>query len=64
MREALEWGIELVSTHDQEGFEAALRDRVRSEAGPDAESQLLAAPPDHLFLGLDRWRRKSQQATR
>jgi glyoxylase-like metal-dependent hydrolase (beta-lactamase superfamily II) len=58
VREALEWGIELVSKHDQAGFEAALRERVRSEAGPDAESQLLAAPPDHLFLGLDRWRRK------
>jgi glyoxylase-like metal-dependent hydrolase (beta-lactamase superfamily II) len=62
VREALEWGIELVSKHDQEGFEAALRERVRAEAGPDAESQLLAAPPDHLFLGLDRWRRKFQQA--
>lgn len=57
---ALDWGVELVGSHDQEGFEEALRARVRAEAGPDAESQLLAAPPDHLFLGLDRWRRKRQ----
>src|SRR3954471_22952682 len=63
-REALDWGVELVGAHDQEGFEAALRARVRSEPGPDAESQLLAAPPDHLFLGLDRWRRKFQQTAR
>jgi glyoxylase-like metal-dependent hydrolase (beta-lactamase superfamily II) len=61
-RAALDWGVELVQSHDQEGFEAALRARVREEAGPDAESQLLAAPPDHLFLGLDRWRRKREAA--
>jgi glyoxylase-like metal-dependent hydrolase (beta-lactamase superfamily II) len=61
-RAAIDWGVELAASHDQAGFEAALRARVREEAGPDAESQLLAAPPDHLFLGLDRWRRKQEAA--
>ena len=61
-RDALDWGIELVADGDQAAFEDALRARVREEAGPDAESQLLAAPPDHLFLGLDRWRRKHAAA--
>jgi glyoxylase-like metal-dependent hydrolase (beta-lactamase superfamily II) len=57
-RRALDWGVELIGQHDQEGFESALRARVREAAGPDADSQLLAAPPDHLYLGLERWRRK------
>jgi glyoxylase-like metal-dependent hydrolase (beta-lactamase superfamily II) len=56
--DALDWGVELAAAGDQAAFEDALRARVREEAGPDAESQLLAAPPDHLFLGLDRWHRK------
>jgi glyoxylase-like metal-dependent hydrolase (beta-lactamase superfamily II) len=61
-RAALDWGVELAAEHDQAGFEAALRERVGEEAGPDTESQLLAAPPDHLFLGLDRWHRKRAAA--
>jgi glyoxylase-like metal-dependent hydrolase (beta-lactamase superfamily II) len=61
-RAALDWGVELAAEHDQAGFEAALRERVGDEAGPDTESQLLAAPPDHLFLGLDRWHRKRAAA--
>jgi glyoxylase-like metal-dependent hydrolase (beta-lactamase superfamily II) len=58
VREALRAQVELLEGGDQDAFIAALRERVRAGAGPYAESVLQAAPPDHLFLGLDRWRNR------
>jgi glyoxylase-like metal-dependent hydrolase (beta-lactamase superfamily II) len=42
----------------QEEFVSDLEQRVRSRAAEVAEAILQAAPPDHLHLGLERWRAK------
>ena len=42
----------------QDGFMAALHERVLAEAPEEVEATERAAPLDHLFLGLDRWHRK------
>ena len=56
---ALEHEIRLQGELDQEGFIAAMKEHVRGEC----EGQYLqAAPADHLFLGLERWRRISSPA--
>jgi glyoxylase-like metal-dependent hydrolase (beta-lactamase superfamily II) len=57
-REALHAQVELVSAHDKDGFVAAIEARIREAVGGLAESMRQAAPPDQLFLGLDRWRSK------
>jgi glyoxylase-like metal-dependent hydrolase (beta-lactamase superfamily II) len=57
-REALHTQVELISGHDQDGFVAAIEARIHEAVGGLAESMEQAAPPDQLFLGLDRWRRK------
>jgi glyoxylase-like metal-dependent hydrolase (beta-lactamase superfamily II) len=41
----------------QEAFVRYMQDRVRSRA-TDPDAVLQAAPPDHLYLGLERWRAK------
>jgi glyoxylase-like metal-dependent hydrolase (beta-lactamase superfamily II) len=56
--EALHAEAELAARHDLAGFVATLEERIRAEAGDDAPSVIQAAPPDQLFQGLDRWRRK------
>jgi glyoxylase-like metal-dependent hydrolase (beta-lactamase superfamily II) len=56
VREALRWQADLAAQHDQAGFEAAVHQRV-AVAGEIGATEL-AAPLDHLFLGLDRWHRK------
>ncbi len=53
---------ELAAQHDQDGFVAAMATRIREAVGELAESMEQAAPPDQLYLGLDRWRSK-QPAT-
>ena len=58
VREALRWQADLAAENDQDGFMAALHERV-AEAAPDEVAAVeQAAPLDHLFLGLDRWHRK------
>ena len=57
-REALRAEADLAAGSDLDGFVAAIEARVREGAGADAESMIQAAPPDQLFQGLDRWRRK------
>jgi glyoxylase-like metal-dependent hydrolase (beta-lactamase superfamily II) len=42
----------------QEAFVSEMLERVRRLAGEVAEPLLQAAPPDHLYLGLERWRGK------
>jgi glyoxylase-like metal-dependent hydrolase (beta-lactamase superfamily II) len=60
-REALHAQADLVAEHDLDGFVAAIEARIREAAGSDAESVRLAAPPDQLYQGLDRWRRKAAE---
>jgi glyoxylase-like metal-dependent hydrolase (beta-lactamase superfamily II) len=60
VRDALHAQAKLAAEHDLEGFMAALHARVLEGAPqPDVVAAFeLAAPLDHLFLGLDRWHRK------
>jgi glyoxylase-like metal-dependent hydrolase (beta-lactamase superfamily II) len=58
VRESLRWQADLVGETDQEGFMAALHERISRAAPEDVEEFEQAAPLDHLFLGLDRWHRK------
>jgi glyoxylase-like metal-dependent hydrolase (beta-lactamase superfamily II) len=58
VRESLHWQADLAATHDQAGFEAALHERIASDAPGELDATEQAAPPDHLFLGLERWHRK------
>jgi glyoxylase-like metal-dependent hydrolase (beta-lactamase superfamily II) len=58
VRESLRWQAELVADHDLEGFMAALHERIAERAPDEVDAAELAAPLDHLYLGLDRWRSK------
>jgi glyoxylase-like metal-dependent hydrolase (beta-lactamase superfamily II) len=58
VREALQWQAELAAQQDQEGFMAALHERVVQSAPDEVAALEQAAPLDHLFLGLDRWHSK------
>jgi glyoxylase-like metal-dependent hydrolase (beta-lactamase superfamily II) len=58
VRETLRWQADLAAGHDMEGFMAALHERVVEQAGEEVDAFELAAPLDHLFLGLDRWHRR------
>jgi glyoxylase-like metal-dependent hydrolase (beta-lactamase superfamily II) len=61
-REALHAEAALAAEHDLDGFVAALEARIHEGVGADAESMKLAAPPDQLYQGLDRWRSKRAAA--
>ncbi len=58
VREALQWQAALAAEHDREGFMAALHERIAAAAPDEVDAAEQAAPLDHLFLGLDRWRSK------
>jgi glyoxylase-like metal-dependent hydrolase (beta-lactamase superfamily II) len=58
VRETLRWQAVLAADRDMEGFMAGLHERVVERAGEEVDAFELAAPLDHLFLGLDRWHRK------
>ncbi|HEX2410456.1 MAG TPA: MBL fold metallo-hydrolase [Solirubrobacteraceae bacterium] len=58
VREALRWQAEVAASHDLEGFMAALHERIAERAPEEVDAAELAAPLDHLYLGLDRWRSK------
>jgi glyoxylase-like metal-dependent hydrolase (beta-lactamase superfamily II) len=58
VRETLRWQAGLAADRDMEGFMAGLHERVVERAGEEVDAFELAAPLDHLFLGLDRWHRK------
>ena len=60
LRDALHAQIELLESSDHDGFVATLTERIRDGAGADAEAAIQAAAPEHLWLGLDRWRSKSK----
>jgi glyoxylase-like metal-dependent hydrolase (beta-lactamase superfamily II) len=61
-RTALHEEAQLITEHDQDGLVSAVEARVRAELGDDAESFLQAIPPHHIYLGLDRWRKKFSDA--
>ena len=59
VRESLRWQAGLAADADQERFMATLHERVVEGApAEDVAAIELAAPLDHLFLGLDRWHSK------
>jgi glyoxylase-like metal-dependent hydrolase (beta-lactamase superfamily II) len=58
VREALRWQADLAASGDQEAFMAAVHERIVASAPDEVAATELAAPLDHLFLGLDRWHRK------
>ena len=63
LRERLYEQIRLAAENDIDGFVEAWSERVRGEAGEAAEAYLQAAPPDHLYLGLDRWRSRQAEVS-
>jgi glyoxylase-like metal-dependent hydrolase (beta-lactamase superfamily II) len=62
VRAQLHRQAELAARQDPDAFAAALSEQARAEAGEDGEALIQAAPPDQLYLGLDRWRRKRAEA--
>jgi glyoxylase-like metal-dependent hydrolase (beta-lactamase superfamily II) len=58
VRTALHEQADLAAAHDMEGFMAALHERIVARAGEVVDALELAAPLDHLYLGLDRWHAK------
>jgi glyoxylase-like metal-dependent hydrolase (beta-lactamase superfamily II) len=62
IRTALHWQADLAAVHDADGFAAEMERRIRAEGGEQAGAYLQAGPLEHLFLGLDRWRRKRAEA--
>jgi len=58
VRDSLRWQADLAGAHDQDTFMATLHQRIAERAPGDVDEVELAAPLDHLFLGLDRWHRK------
>ena len=59
VRDSLRWQAGLAADADQERFMATLHERIVEGApGEDVAAIELAAPLDHLFLGLDRWHTK------
>ena len=58
VREALHAQVAALDGADEDAYVEAMQARVRAATGEDAPSVLQAAPPDQLFLGLDRWRTK------
>ncbi len=55
-RAALQRQAAFAAEHDLGGFVAAMREWLDHEAGAVADRYVHAAPLDHQFLGLDRWR--------
>jgi glyoxylase-like metal-dependent hydrolase (beta-lactamase superfamily II) len=58
VRESLRWQADLAGAHDQDTFMSTLHQRIAERAPEDVDAIELAAPLDHLFLGLERWHRK------
>jgi glyoxylase-like metal-dependent hydrolase (beta-lactamase superfamily II) len=63
VRSALGWQMEAARERDLERFEGDLRRWYAEELDPDtAESLIRAAPPDQLYLGLERYLTKRAEA--
>jgi glyoxylase-like metal-dependent hydrolase (beta-lactamase superfamily II) len=63
-REALRSQVRLVESAGQAAFEQEMLERVESATGEAAGAYLQIAPTEHLYLGLDRWRRRRAGAQR
>jgi hypothetical protein len=50
--------VALLGDGDQDAFIGAMRRRAEEHDAADSGAMLQAAPPDQLWLGLDRWRAK------
>jgi glyoxylase-like metal-dependent hydrolase (beta-lactamase superfamily II) len=59
VRESLNAQAEFAEQHDEDGFVEAYSARVHENAGEAADAILQAAPPDQLFLGLQRYLKKA-----
>jgi glyoxylase-like metal-dependent hydrolase (beta-lactamase superfamily II) len=57
-RAALHKQADLAAETDLDGFVGEIERQLRADAPDLVESLKLAAPPDQLYQGLDRWRRK------
>jgi glyoxylase-like metal-dependent hydrolase (beta-lactamase superfamily II) len=62
VREALADQVRLVESADQAAFEQAIVECVEAAAGEAGQAYLQIAPTEHLYLGLERWRRKREEA--
>jgi glyoxylase-like metal-dependent hydrolase (beta-lactamase superfamily II) len=62
LRSSLHEAARLAGAHGQEAFIAGLQQRIDDLTGDLAPAYSLAAPPDHLYLGLERWHRKRAEA--
>ncbi len=62
VRESLHAQVAMLDGADEPSWVEAMQERVRAATGEDSPSVLQAAPPDQLFLGLDRWRMKHGSA--
>ena len=63
-REALRSQVRLVESAGQAEFEQEMLERLESRAGEAGGAYLQIAPTEHLYLGLDRWRRRRAGAQR
>src|SRR3954470_1323440 len=59
VRESLHAQADFAERHDEAGFVEAYSGRVHERAGGAADAILQAAPPDQLFLGLQRYLKKA-----
>jgi glyoxylase-like metal-dependent hydrolase (beta-lactamase superfamily II) len=62
LRAQLHRQVELAASQDPDAFAKGLSEQARAEAGADGDALIQAAPPDQLYMGLDRWRRKHAEA--
>jgi glyoxylase-like metal-dependent hydrolase (beta-lactamase superfamily II) len=65
MRDALRYSAEAARRLDRDGYVADMSERIRAEAGEGvAERVFQVAPPEQLWLGLERyWRKREELAT-
>ena len=63
VRATLREQARLAGEHDLDGFVEAYSRYVQEQAGTAADAILQAAPPDQLYLGLDRWHSKRGQVS-
>ena len=63
VREALISWSERARRHGQDAFVAAMEEEIRARVDPDtAKRHIQAAPPDQLWLGLERyWRKRTER---
>jgi hypothetical protein len=62
VRERLHEQLLLAGRHGRDAFVAGMRQRVSEQAGELDAHYELAAPPEHLYLGLERWHRQRAEA--